>query len=85
MNPELASNPPKIIMGRDPNRSTKRPTIGPATLPSARTRLKIKAVWALFKPKSLLMGPKKIPLLLEKIPPDNVPNRKVEVNTHHPK
>lgn len=44
MKPKLASSPPKMIMGREPNLSTNRPTMGPAMLPSARTRLKINEV-----------------------------------------
>ena len=84
MKPALASSPPKMIMGRAPNLSTNRPTIGPAKLPSARTRLNIKEVWVLFSPRSRLIGPKNIALLWEKIPPDNTPNTKVAPNTHHP-
>jgi hypothetical protein len=30
------------------------------------------------------MGPKKIPLLFENIPPDIVPNTKVDASTHQP-
>jgi hypothetical protein len=33
-----------MIMGFEPNLSTNRPTMGPAMLPSARTRLKINEV-----------------------------------------
>jgi hypothetical protein len=58
--------------------------MGPAKLPSALTRLKIKEVWALFSPRSLLMGPKKMALLWEKIPPDSKPNKKVAPSTHQP-
>ncbi len=53
-------------------------------LPSALTKLKIKEVCALFRPISRWMGPKKMALLLENIPPDNVPNKNVAVNTRHP-
>ena len=37
-----------MIKGRAPNRSTNRPTMGPAKLPSALARLNIKAVWVLL-------------------------------------
>ena len=75
---------PAIIMGRAPNRPTNLPTIGPAMLPSALAKLNIREVWALLRPRSCLMGPKKTPLLWANIPPDRVPNRKVDASTHQP-
>jgi len=84
MKPKLARSPPAMIKGRAPKRSTSRPTMGPAKLPSALARLNIKAVWVLLSPRSRLMGPKKMPLLWEKMPPDSTPRTKVAASTHQP-
>ena len=74
MKPKDASMPPPMIIDLAPNLSTSLPTIGPAILPSARARANISEVWALVSNRSSLIGPKKIALLKENIPPDNKPS-----------
>ena len=47
-------------------------------------RLKINEVWALLSPRSRLMGPKKMALLWEKMPPERTPRINVADSTHQP-